>query len=190
MLGPRRSMVATAQDTPTQVEQYSLPLRILTSWDEAHAKHAEIAENSTVKVCVTNIIGNDVEEGNVTIKVHRDQDKSRYMSGPKLVFLFLCVYRISTAQIVVSSQPSEACFSLCFLVRWVPLGSIRSNARLHTTVALDQNIVATALPVIASYFNSLDSATWIVSAHFLTVSAKRHFKRLSATHATYSTPAS
>ena len=98
MLGPRRSMVATAQDTPTQVEQYSLPLRILTSWDEAHAKHAEIAENSTVEVCVINTIGTDVEEGKVTIKVHRDEDKSRYMSGPKLVFLFLCVYRISTAQ--------------------------------------------------------------------------------------------
>jgi len=50
-------------------------------------------------------------------------------------------------------------------------------------VALDQNIVATALPVIGSYFNALDSVTWIVSAHFLTVGTKRLFARLSATYA-------
>ena len=116
MLGPRRSMVATAQDTPTQVEQ-SLPLRTLISWDEAPAKHPEIAENSTVKACVTNIIGFDVEEGRVTIKIHRDEDKSRYMSGPKLIFLFLCVYHKSMTQLVVPTQSSEVCFSLCFLVR-------------------------------------------------------------------------
>jgi hypothetical protein len=61
---------------------------------------------------------------------------------------------------------------------------------VHTTVALDQNIVATALPVISSYFNALDSVTWIVSAHFLTVGSKRHFMCLPATHAIYSTPAS
>jgi len=58
---------------------------------------------------------------------------------------------------------------------------------LHTPVALDQNIVAIALPEIGSYFNALDSATWIVSAHFLTVGAKRHFMHLSVI---YSTPAS
>lgn len=82
--------VAIAQDTPTQVEQ-SLPLRGLTSWDETHAKHAEIAENSTVKVCVTSTIDIDIEEGRVTIKVQRDENKSRYLSGSKLAFLFLCV---------------------------------------------------------------------------------------------------
>ena len=188
MLGPRRSMVATAQDTPAQVEQ-SLPLRTLSSWDEAHAKHAEIAENGTVKVCVTNTIGIDVEEGRVTIKVHQDEDKSRYMSGPKLIFLLLCVYHKSIALLVVPTQPSGACFSLYFLVRWVPCRCVQTQ-HLRTTVALDQNIVATALPVIASYFNSLDSATWIVSAHFLTVSDKRHFERISATQAISSTTAS
>ena len=129
MLGPRRSMVATVQDTPAQVEQ-SLPLRTLTSWDEAHAKHAEIAENGTVKVCVTNTIGIDVEEGRMTIKAHGDEDKSRYMSGPKLIFLLLCVYHKSTALLVVPTQPSGACFSLYFLVRRVPLGSMCSNATL------------------------------------------------------------
>ncbi|OLL26095.1 putative HC-toxin efflux carrier TOXA [Neolecta irregularis DAH-3] len=37
-------------------------------------------------------------------------------------------------------------------------------------VALDQTIVATALPVIASQFSALDQVTWIASAYFLTQS--------------------
>ncbi len=118
MLGPRRSMaekVATAQDTPIQVEQ-SLPLGALTPCDETHAKHAEIVENSTVKVCVTNTLGIDVEEGRVTTKVQRDEDKSRYLSGSKFIFLFLCVYHKSTTQLIVPTHPSGACFSLFFLV--------------------------------------------------------------------------
>ena len=35
-------------------------------------------------------------------------------------------------------------------------------------VALDQSIVATALPQLVSQFNSLDRITWIVAAYFLT----------------------
>ncbi|KAG8848813.1 hypothetical protein FRB91_010479 [Serendipita sp. 411] len=35
-------------------------------------------------------------------------------------------------------------------------------------VALDQTIVATALPKLASQFNALDQLTWVVSAYFLT----------------------
>ncbi|KAG9126697.1 hypothetical protein FRC07_002321 [Ceratobasidium sp. 392] len=35
-------------------------------------------------------------------------------------------------------------------------------------VALDQTIVATALPQIASYFDALSQVSWIVSAYFLT----------------------
>jgi MFS family permease len=35
-------------------------------------------------------------------------------------------------------------------------------------VALDQTITATAIPRIASDFNSLDSITWIASGYFLT----------------------
>ncbi|KAL7411362.1 ABC transporter [Mrakia frigida] len=35
-------------------------------------------------------------------------------------------------------------------------------------IALDQTIVATALPVIASEFQALDQITWIISAYFLT----------------------
>lgn len=35
-------------------------------------------------------------------------------------------------------------------------------------VALDQTIVATAIPRIASQFNALDQVTWIASAYFLT----------------------
>ncbi|KAG8923237.1 hypothetical protein FRC02_011279 [Tulasnella sp. 418] len=35
-------------------------------------------------------------------------------------------------------------------------------------VALDQTIVATAIPVIASQFNALEEVTWIASAYFLT----------------------
>ncbi|CAG7852144.1 Uncharacterized MFS-type transporter C16A3.17c [Serendipita indica DSM 11827] len=35
-------------------------------------------------------------------------------------------------------------------------------------VALDQTIVATALPKLASQFNALDELTWVVSAYFLT----------------------
>jgi hypothetical protein len=185
MLGPRRSVlrkVAIAHDTPTQAE-LSPPSRALTSWDETHAKRAEITENSTIKVYVTKTIAIDVEEGRVTTKVQQDEDQSRYLSGSKLTFLFLWVYHKPTTQLIDPIHLSEACFSLFFLVRWVPRMSIGSIVHLHKTVALDQNIVATALPVIASYFNSLDSATWIVSAHFLTVSAKRHFKRLLATHA-------
>ncbi|PVF94124.1 ABC transporter [Serendipita vermifera] len=34
--------------------------------------------------------------------------------------------------------------------------------------ALDQTIVATALPKLASHFNALDELTWVVSAYFLT----------------------
>ncbi|KAG8765015.1 hypothetical protein FRC16_008191, partial [Serendipita sp. 398] len=34
--------------------------------------------------------------------------------------------------------------------------------------ALDQTIVATALPKLASQFNALDELTWVVSAYFLT----------------------
>jgi len=37
-------------------------------------------------------------------------------------------------------------------------------------VALDQSIVATALPKISSQFKDLDQLTWIVSAYFLTQS--------------------
>lgn len=35
-------------------------------------------------------------------------------------------------------------------------------------VALDQSIVATALPKLSSEFKALDQLTWIVSTYFLT----------------------
>lgn len=38
-------------------------------------------------------------------------------------------------------------------------------------VALDQTIVATAIPRIASQFNALEQVTWIASAYFLTQSS-------------------
>ncbi|PVG01377.1 ABC transporter [Serendipita vermifera] len=51
----------------------------------------------------------------------------------------------------------------------------RQLALVHTgflssvlLVALDQTIVATALPKLASQFNALDQLTWVVSAYFLT----------------------
>ena len=130
MLGPRRSMaekVAIAQDTPTQVGQ-SLPLRGLTSWDET--KHAKIAENNTVKVCVSTI-DTDVEEGRVTIKVQTNEDKSHYLSGSKLTFLFLCVYQKSITQLIVPTHPSGACFSPFSLVRRTRLSR---PVQLHTYI--------------------------------------------------------
>jgi uncharacterized protein YacL len=49
----------------------------------------------------------------------------------------------------------------------------RQLALVHTgflssvlLVALDQTIVATALPKLASQFNALDQLTWVVSAYF------------------------
>jgi MFS family permease len=35
-------------------------------------------------------------------------------------------------------------------------------------VALDQTIVATALPKLASQFDALDELTWVVAGYFLT----------------------
>ena len=118
MVGPRRSMMemaAIAQDTPTRVEQ-SLPLRELTSSCQTHANWAEITEDSTIKVYVTRTIDIDVEEGRATTKVQRDEDQSRYLSGSKLIFLFLWVYHKLTTQFIDPIHPSEACFSLFFLV--------------------------------------------------------------------------
>ena len=106
---------AIAQDTPTRAEQ-SLPLKELTSSCQTHANRAEITEDSTIKVFVTRTIYIDVEEGRVTTKVQRDEDQSRYLSGSKLVFLFLWVYHNLTSQLIDPIHPSGACFSLFFLV--------------------------------------------------------------------------
>lgn len=38
-------------------------------------------------------------------------------------------------------------------------------------IALDQTIVATALPVIVSHFNALQDATWIIGGYLLTIVA-------------------
>jgi hypothetical protein len=108
---------AAAQDTPAKEEQ-SLPLRESASRDEKHAKQAEIIEDSTVKVYVISAMGVGVEEGRVPTKVQHDEgDQSRHLSGSKFIFLFLWVYHRSTAQPIDPVYPSEAYFSLFFLVR-------------------------------------------------------------------------
>lgn len=45
---------------------------------------------------------------------------------------------------------------------------LRSDCSAIFCVALDQTIVATALPKLASQFDALDELTWVVSAYFLT----------------------
>jgi len=88
--------LATAQDrTPAEPSQ---PLRQRTSQDETLEKQAGIIESNVIKACVPTTIGVDVEKGGVTTKVH--EDESRYLSGSKLIFLFLWVYHKLTTRLV------------------------------------------------------------------------------------------
>jgi len=52
---------------------------------------AEIMENSTDRVCVTSNLGVGVEEGRLKSKLQQDEAQSRYLTGSKLIFLFLWV---------------------------------------------------------------------------------------------------
>ncbi|KAG8958973.1 hypothetical protein FRC00_002080 [Tulasnella sp. 408] len=82
-------------------------------------------------------------------------DESKLVGGYKLALIFIgmmlsCVY-----------------LSLPFLILAIA-ESIKNAAHSALLVALDQTIVATAIPRIASEFNALDEVTWIASAYFLT----------------------
>ena len=82
-------------------------------------------------------------------------DESKLVGGYKLALIFIgmmlsCVY-----------------VSLSFLALAIA-ESIKNTAHSALLVALDQTIVATAIPRIASEFNALDEVTWIASAYFLT----------------------
>ena len=76
-------------------------------------------------------------------------DESTILTGRKLFLVF--VYVVHTHSLSTLSHSSNSGFLLSVLL-----------------IALDQTIVATALPRIASDFGALDQLTWIVSAYFLT----------------------
>ena len=79
--------------------------------------------------------GGASEKDKVSVAPLEDDDDSRYLSGRKLVVVFVAML-------------------LSVLL-----------------IALDQTILAPALPIIASKFNALDQISWIASAYFLTQTA-------------------
>jgi hypothetical protein len=155
---------------------------VVTSGHEALVGKADL-EDSTIQSCAVKTTGVDVEKSEVTITVKPADDEDRYLAGSELFFLSLWVYYKSII------QDTNLCtrgllLSIFLGTQSPPVVNYALEGRSHTTVALDQNIVATALPAIGSHFNALDSATWIVSAHFLTVRCKSHFTCLSVAHTT------
>ena len=93
--------LATAQGSIQGEPSQPLDLRANISQDEKHAKQAGLVVDNT-KACATTIIAADLEKGEVTTKVKQPEDESRYLSGSKLVFLFLWVYHKFATQLAES----------------------------------------------------------------------------------------
>lgn len=74
---------------------------------------------------------------------------------------------MSPTEIVEKAAPPEIDESKLLTGRKLALAHIGFLLAIFC-VALDQTIVATALPKLASRFNALDQLTWVVSAYFLT----------------------
>jgi MFS family permease len=63
---------------------------------------------------------------------------------------------------------ARLCVCLFYLYRVVRSASHRAFIATFSMMAVDQTILSTALPTIASHFNAISDLPWIASGYFLT----------------------
>lgn len=116
----------------------------------------------------------DVELGGTDQKAASNgQDMSKILTGREYRFLFISH---DTLLILVAGKLAIVFAGMLlsvFLSKWRDekrerYCKYRPNMLYNVSVALDQTILAPALPVIASRFNALEQIAWIASAYFLT----------------------
>ncbi|KAG8829783.1 hypothetical protein FRC18_009023 [Serendipita sp. 400] len=162
----------TTVSGPTTTTTTTVPAGGLAAPDGITATDGASTVNNLTRVNTSDNNSQKKEKDDQQVNVSEKNTEESTVKGEKAIVvdesMLLTGKKLALAHIGFLLSVLTFLFFVFILFLFSPTRDIDANgiSRAIFCVALDQTIVATALPKLASQFNALDQLTWVVSAYF------------------------